>query len=136
LAARLATQVIKAYEQKKNGQPIEHLKPPADEAPSHEPEEAPPAAAPAKATVVTGLWSDGDGSDHLQGARFRDDSAPRKFHRAVAAPGMEQFAQSTAPHSADSPHEEGNQRQRRPWREVPGVVAVLPEPVWRTGGAH
>ena len=29
LAARLATQVIKAYEDKKNHRPIEHLKPPS-----------------------------------------------------------------------------------------------------------
>ena len=55
---------------------------------------ATPAVA-ARPTEVTGLWSDG-GSDsgHLQAARFRTESATHEFHRAVAAPGMEQFAQN------------------------------------------
>jgi penicillin-binding protein 2 len=134
LAARLATQVIKAYVDKKNHKPLDHLKPPAEEgSPSHdEPEEAPPpTVAPVKPAEMTGVWSDGDGSGHLQGARFRDDAPQKKFHRAVAAPGMEVFAQN-AKQEAPLPAK----KQRPLWHEVPGVVAALPEPGWRMGGAR
>jgi penicillin-binding protein 2 len=131
LAARLATQVIKAYVDKKNHKPLEHLKPPSEDgSPAHdEPEEAPPpSTAPAKPTVVTGLWSDDD-SGHLQGARFSVDRSPR-FRRATAAPGMEAFAETIAPSSTPHP------RKKDPsWRDLPGVVAALPEPMWRAGGA-
>ena len=129
LAARLATQVIKAYEDKKNHKPIEHLKPPSDEG---TPEEQTPETPPAP-TEVTGLWSDG-GSDsgHLQAARFRAEPAKHpEFHRAVAAPGMEQFAQAVPQPRNDPP-----QRKPRTWRDFPGVVAALPEPAWRAGDAH
>jgi penicillin-binding protein 2 len=134
LAARLATQVIKAYEDKKNHKPLDHLKPPPEDgAPAHdEPEEAPPPSpAPAKPTVVTGLWNDGGDSGHLQGARFSSANGPqRKFHRATAAPGMEAFAQSVAPTPVPKPRK----KKDTTWRDLPGVVAALPEPVWRMGG--
>ncbi len=125
LAARLATMVIKAYDDKKNHRPPEHLKPPADET---TPAPPPPAQA-AKPTVVTGLWSDGgSGSGHLQAARFRTQVVPRQFHRAIAAPGMEQFAQN-AEASQPSPQPQ----KRHSWRDLPGVVAALPEPLSRAG---
>jgi penicillin-binding protein 2 len=128
LAARLATQVIKAYEDKKNHKPIEHLKPPEEGTPEEQtPEAAPPP------TEVTGLWSDG-GSDsgHLQAARFRAEPEKHEFHRAVAAPGMEQFARN-APQRQDDP---AQPKRRASWRDFPGVVAALPEPPWRAGEGH
>jgi penicillin-binding protein 2 len=135
LAARLATLVIKAYEDKKTKGKIEPITPPTDEAApgEHAPETPPPAAAPAKPTVVTGLWSDG-GSDsgRLQAARFRVDAPQREFHRAVAAPGMEQFAQSAAARQSGKPEP----RKHKTWRDFPGVVAALPEPLWRAGGSR
>jgi penicillin-binding protein 2 len=123
LAARLATQVIKAYDDKKNHRPLKHLVPPTDDT---TPQESRPEAA--KPTEVTGLWSDG-GSDsgHLQAARFRAQDAPHPFHRAVAAPGMEQFAQ-TAPSPSGPP-----QPRKHSWQQFPPVVAALPEPLWRAG---
>ncbi len=134
LAARLATQVIKAYELKKNHQQIEHIKPPTDEATPQEqtPETPPQPDATGKPTLVTGLWSDGgDDSDHLQAARFNAGAVQREYHRALAAPGMERFAQSADPRQL--PQQKG---RREPWRNFPGVVAALPEPVWRTGGSR
>jgi penicillin-binding protein 2 len=135
LAARLATQVIKAYEDKKNHKPMEHLKPATDEGgPGEQTPETPPAPEPARAstpTEVTGMWSDG-GSDsgHLQAARFRADSPGRELHRAIAAPGMEQFAQTSARHPSDQ------RKKQALLRDLPGVVAALPEPAWRVGEGH
>jgi penicillin-binding protein 2 len=139
LAARLATQVIKAFEDKKNHKPIEHINPPTDEAVPSEPEEAPmPAAPAAKPTVVTGLWSDGGAdSGRLQAARFRVDPPEHGFHRAIAAPGMEQFAQSLQPNSQlNSQPKTMPAKRSSPWHNLPGVVAALPEPRWRTGDSH
>jgi penicillin-binding protein 2 len=135
LAARLATLVIKAFEDKKTKGRIEHITPPTDEAPPGEqtPQNPPRAATPSKVTVMTGLWSDG-GSDpgRLQAARFSAGTPQREFHRAVAAPGMEQFAQSAAPSRSGQPRP-----QKRPlWHDFPGVVAALPEPRWRAGDSH
>jgi penicillin-binding protein 2 len=126
LAARLATQVIKAYEDKKNHKPIEHLKPPSEEG---TPEEQTPEAPPPP-TEVTGLWNDGDGSGHLQAARFRAQPVkPQELRHAVAAPGMEQFA-GNAPQPPNDPPQP---KQHASWRAFPGVVAALPEPRWRAG---
>jgi penicillin-binding protein 2 len=135
LAARLATQVIKAFEEKKNHKPVEHIAPPTDKGtPEEETPETPPQPANTNkpATEVTGLWSDG-GSDsgHLQAARFSADEPRRNFHRAVAAPGMEQFAHNELPQKNQLPS-----RQKRGWQNFPGVVAALPEPLWRSGGAR
>jgi penicillin-binding protein 2 len=78
LAARLATQVIKAYVDKQRHQPTKM------------------AAASGK-VEVSSLWTDSgsadeDGaelhSDHLQGGRFLVDVARKKAPLAVAAPGM------------------------------------------------
>jgi penicillin-binding protein 2 len=134
LAARLATQVIKAFEYKKNHIPLEHLKPPTDDTTPGE--RTPPPPTPSVAgnrrnkTEVTGLWSEGgNDSGHLQAARFREDSRTGEFHRATAAPGMEQFAQSR---EKDLPQRE----KHTPWGDFPSVVAVLPEPVLRPGETH
>jgi penicillin-binding protein 2 len=134
LAARLATQVIKAYVDKKNHKPLEHLKPPPESGPAQdEPEEAPPPSPAPKSTVVTGLWSDGDDSgQHLQAGNFRADR-PQRYHHAVAAPGMEAFAQSVPPKSTPQPQPH---RKSPTWGDFPGVVAALPEPMWRTGGVR
>jgi penicillin-binding protein 2 len=135
LAARLATKVIKAYEDKKNHKPIEHLTPPAENAAPGEqaPEASPAPAKVTKPTEVTGLWSDGgDDSGRLQAARFRMESGNREFHRAIAAPGMEQFAQKTPPPHSNPPQ----RREHITWRDFPGVVAALPKPAWQSGGAH
>ncbi|PSH03980.1 MAG: penicillin-binding protein 2 [Acidobacteria bacterium] len=135
LAARLATRVIKAYEDKKNHKPMQHLKPPAEDstpgerAPGSVP---PPAAARAsKPTEITGLWSEG-GSDsgHLLAARFRVENGEQKFRRAVAAPGLEQFAMNTAPGQNNNLPE---RKKHAPWDNLPVVVGVLPEPLWRAG---
>jgi penicillin-binding protein 2 len=131
LAARLATQVIKAFEDKKNHKPLQHLKPPSDEATPEEqiPETPPPPTG--KPTVVTGLWSDGgEDSGHLQAAHFRVEEPVGEFHRAVAAPGMEQFAQNASGGQSNLPP----RKKRESWREFVGVVATLPEPLWRAGG--
>jgi penicillin-binding protein 2 len=134
LAARLATMVIKAYEDKKNHIPVEHLKPPTDDATPGEqaPEAPPPQTGAGKPTEVTGLWSDGGSSSgHLQGARFRMEGKS-EFHQAVAAPGMEQFAQSAIP----GQNNRTQRNKRATWRDFPGVVVALPEPAWRAGEGH
>src|ERR1700675_2431276 len=78
LAARLATQVIKAYVDKQRRQPTKM------------------AASSGKAEVSS-LWTDSGGEgedgaeshgDHLQGGRFLIDVARKKAPLAVAAPGM------------------------------------------------
>ncbi|HVJ05541.1 MAG TPA: penicillin-binding protein 2 [Candidatus Saccharimonadales bacterium] len=147
LAARIATQVIKAYSDKKNHKQMEHIKAPTDDGtPGEELPELPPSpstpppsqaknspigAVAGQPLEVTGFWSDGGSdADHLQAARFESANVKRKYRRAIAAPGMEQYAQNTETH--DSPQPKGHGRS---WREFPGVVAALPEPVWRTGGA-
>jgi penicillin-binding protein 2 len=83
LAARLATQVIKAYVDKQQRQPTK-------------------VAAKLDKVEVGGLWTDpadssgrngnptrdGDSGDHLQAGRFLIDVAHRKVPLAVAAPGI------------------------------------------------
>jgi len=135
LAARLATKVIKAYEDKKNHKPLEHLTPPTENPTPEEraPETPPSRGVATKPTEVTGLWSDGgDDSGHLQAARFRTEKGNREFQRAIAAPGMEQFAQKPTPPQSNPP----DRRNRKTWRDFPGVVAALPKPTWQAGGAH
>jgi penicillin-binding protein 2 len=136
LAARLATQVIKAFEDKKNHKPIEHIKPPAEN--GDEPGETAPAAPAPKPTIVTGLWSDGgDDSGRLKGARFSVNPTEHGFHRATAAPGMEQFALNASPNAQPSGVSTRTHQPRRiPWHNLPPVVAALPEPQWRAGGSH
>ena len=130
LAARLATKVIQAYEDKKNHRPIQHLKPPSDEdGKPQTPQAAPPPAQAGKPAEVTGLWSDGGSSGHLQAARFQAKEDGRQFTHAVAAPGLEQFAQPAAGRQGDPPR----QKKHTPWPGLPGVVAALPEPQWRAG---
>jgi len=129
LAARLATKVIQAYEDKKNHRPIEHLKPPSeDDGKPAPPSEAPPVHA-ATPPEVTGLWSDGDGSGHLQAARFRVEAPAQPYHRAVAAPGLERFAQNTNDPQSDTQPK----KKRISWPGLPGLVAALPEPRWQAG---
>jgi penicillin-binding protein 2 len=130
LAARLATLVIKAFEDKKNNKPVEHITPPTDEAAPAQgkPETATPAVAPAKPTVVTGFWNDGGAdSGHLHAARFTTGITQRDSSRALAAPGMEQFAPSASGRQPAS---------RNSWPKLPGVAAALPQPLWRVGGLH
>jgi penicillin-binding protein 2 len=164
LAARLATQVIKAYVDKKNHKPLEHLRPPPEVAEPGAPQVEPGTQGrnrTRKDTLeVSGLWSD-PGSDHLEGARFEVKTGRQKeFHRAIAAPGMEQFARNAEQVSGKGEGELARQsptqakgwlgwatrdlaQRKKPavptmpsWREIPGVVAALPEPVWRAGEAH
>ena len=69
LAARLATQVIKAYVDKQRRQPTK--------------------MASDKSKVEIGsVWTEPDGKDHLQGGRFLVDVARKRAPLAVAAPGM------------------------------------------------
>jgi penicillin-binding protein 2 len=136
LAARLATQVIKVYVDKKNHKPLEHLKPPPE---GEEP--GVPSAQPGTlgrnrtrqdTLEVSGFWSD-PGSDHLESARFDlRTGREKRFHRAVAAPGMEQFAQQELERDDPLP------QRKKPvaWQELPAVVATLPEPRWRAGENH
>jgi hypothetical protein len=52
----------------------------------------------------------------------------------VAAPGMEQFAQNAAGGQGEPPqHAQPQPKQRVSWPGLPGLVAALPEPQWRTG---
>ncbi len=74
LAARLATQVIKAYVDKQRRQPTK-------------------VASGSGKVEVGGLWTDpggedGSSADHLQGGRFLIDVARKRAPLAVAAPGM------------------------------------------------
>ena len=149
LAARLATKVIKAYVDKKNGRPIEHLGPPAEqvESPQERKPQAPPQpVAAAKPVEMTGLWSDGGGSEHLEAARFRMESSqrPGEFQPAVAAPGLEnpnprKQGRPAPPPVAQPATGAGSemgwvpQQKFQPWTGLPGFVAALPEPVWRGG---
>ncbi len=139
LAARLATQVIKAYVDKKNHRPIEHPRPPSEEveSPQERRPEAPPQpvaagrpVAAAKPVEMTGLWSDGAGSTELEAARFRMEPQQREFQPAIAAPGLEPLAQPAAGAKAEigwAP------QPKYAWPDLPGFVAALPEPGWRAG---
>ncbi len=69
LAARLATQVIKAYVDKQRRQPTK-------------------VATGNSKVDVGGLWSAPGGSDRLQGGRFVIDLAKQRVPLAVAAPGL------------------------------------------------
>jgi hypothetical protein len=74
LAARLATQVIKAYVDKQRRQPTKM-------------------AAGSGKVEVSSMWTDpggvdGKDEDRLQGGRFLVDVARKKVPLAVAAPGM------------------------------------------------
>ena len=122
LAARLATQVIKAYEDKKNHKPIEHLKPPSDEG-GHRRSRHRKLRQRRQRSLECGATVAAT-PDHLQAARFRAEPAKHpEFHRAVAAPGMEQFAQAVPQPRNDRP-----QRKPRTWRDFPGVVAHCRSP--------
>jgi penicillin-binding protein 2 len=143
LAARLATQVIKVYVDKQNHKPIEHLAPPPEVEQKSAPTPAPPATQGRirqDSIEVSGLWSD-PGSDRLQGAHFRVKTGRQPAPRhAIAAPGMELFAQLPPPAPLPQKPEHIPQHmpwpQHTPWRGLPGVVATLPEPVWRAGDSH
>jgi hypothetical protein len=80
------------------------------------------------------MWSDGDGTGRLQAARFGMGQDAQPFHRAVAAPGLEQFAQNTTGGQGDLARTDlPHTKQRIAWPNVPGFVAALPQPQWRTG---
>jgi penicillin-binding protein 2 len=94
LAARLATQVIKAYVDKQRLNPTQL----ANGTAAPEQQTPPPAPVPAKpvqqqaekkSVEITGLWNEGNGDDDFHGGKFivpNDKRAPRK--PAKAAPGM------------------------------------------------
>ena len=76
LAARLATQVIKAYVDKQRRQPTKM-------------------AAGSSKVEMSSLWTDpgdDDGAvgDHLQGGRFVIDVGRKRAPRALAAPGLQE----------------------------------------------
>jgi penicillin-binding protein 2 len=72
LAARVASQVIKAYVEKQRRQPTKV------------------AGSPAK-TEIGAVWStpDSEGEDHLQGGRFLVDLPKKRMQLAIAAPGVQ-----------------------------------------------
>jgi penicillin-binding protein 2 len=138
----VASKIIKVYVDKKQareaGKPytLPSIQPVTPGAGSGE-EPAAPGAEPAAGATPTaalhspvqigGVWSDGAGG-RLRVGHFRL-TASEHFHRAVAAPGMEQFAQAEARRENHLPR----QKKRASWRNLPGVVAALPEPPWRAG---
>jgi hypothetical protein len=63
------------------------------------------------------MWS--GTADELRGARFRI-AAGVEFHPAVAAPGMEAFAE--------------NRRRLWDWDDVPGIFAMIESPA--ASGTH
>ncbi len=73
---------------------------------------------------MTGLW--GGATDQLHGARFRLSERDSPFHRAIAAPGMEAFAEKDSQLAARSGHApvDGS----RPWNNLPGVLAIIESP--------
>jgi penicillin-binding protein 2 len=131
LAARMAAQVVKAFVEKKRAQQVNVAGATANEPkPESKPEPkpgttpnatgtetakpgpakpAPEATSKPKPAEMTGMW--GGTADELGGARFRI-SEGTKFHSAVAAPGMEAFAEDA----------------KRPWDYVPGIFAIIEPP--------
>jgi len=69
LAARIATQVLKAYVDKQRRQPTKM-------------------AADKSKVEIGGMWTDPEDSDHLQGGRFVMDAAKHRSPLATAAPGL------------------------------------------------
>ena len=87
LAARLATEVIKAFVDKQRKTPTQLAN--GTNTPEHDAAPAAPKAAPEKKAIeVTGLWTDG-GSNQVGGAKFSVTQAGGKKAPAKAAPGME-----------------------------------------------
>lgn len=122
LAARLATQVIKAYEDKKNHHSIEHLKPP--DASGGQDEEGALRRPGHGSLEITGMWNDGGDAGHLQAARFVTPVSGQAHHRLLAAPGLEASAALNPPPVPVPSH---------PWRDaathLPPVAAILPPPL-------
>jgi penicillin-binding protein 2 len=135
LAARMTAQVVKAYVEKKRAQQINVAATSGSEQkteskPSTTPEatgvetakpgptkHAPETTAKPKPSEMTGMWS--GTADELRGARFRI-AAGVEFHPAVAAPGMEAFAE--------------NRRRPWDWDDVPGIFAMIESPA--ASGTH
>jgi hypothetical protein len=133
LAARIAAQVVKAYVGKQRAQQVNVAAATANQQnpeskPATTPEatgtetakpapnkSAPETTAKPKPAEMTGLWS--GVADRLSGARFHIAEGP-KFHPAVAAPGMEAFAEDP----------------RREWDYVPGILAIIESPA--RSGSH
>jgi penicillin-binding protein 2 len=126
LAARMTALVVKAYVEKKRAQQVNvaatsgsEQKPESKAAPTPEAtggetakpgptKPAPETTAKPKPSEMTGMWS--GTADELRGARFRIATGG-ELHRAVAAPGMETFAED----------------RTRPWdwNDVPGIFAII-----------
>jgi penicillin-binding protein 2 len=137
----VASKIIKVYVDKKQarlaGKPytvpnIQPVTPGAkggagESAPDSKPAPgAPPVAAARLPTQMGGVWSDGGERLHAHSFALPASGA---FHRAVAAPGMERFAENAGGLESGRPQP----KKRTGWRELPGVAAALPEPRWRTG---
>ncbi|HYE25941.1 MAG TPA: penicillin-binding protein 2 [Clostridia bacterium] len=126
LAARIASQVIKAHVEKQRKRQTQL----ASGAPAVAPEQQQPTPDPSgpervkppqesaerKPVEVTGVWTGGDHGDHLSGGRFTVEST-KKFQMATAAPGLEQAALG-----------ERREPGRNPLRYAPDVIATLPSP--------
>ena len=135
LAARLATKVIKAYEDKKNHRPIEHLKPPPDDEGKRrrKPTGSSPCQPAHRSDWNVERWR------RLRtpaGGPLPVTGDARPFHRAVAAPGMEQFAQNPPGTERRGAAAICRHKQAHAWRGLPGLVAALPQPQWRAGVGH
>ena len=128
LAARMAAQVIKAYVEKQRAKQVNVATAGPEEKPEAKPATSPEAAGaetakpepskPVPATTtkpkpaeMTGLW--GGTNNALHGSRFRiagsgagssASPAESKFHPAVAAPGMEAFAEHSDRVTANLDH--------------------------------
>ena len=157
LAARVATQVIKAYAEKKRmrenqvaGAPEQQMKPQVETPTQTQPQTAvpqlPAQAQPAQATPepttpakpaaqkpteITGIYNLGGEDDHAHATRIVVPSErPKPFKRAIAAPGMEQVAMRLGEqtHFCQKKAEMGHQKPSKAWQYIPDVVATLPEP--------
>jgi penicillin-binding protein 2 len=148
LAARMASQVIKAYVQKQRANQVNVAATGQEEKPETKSGTAPEAAGaetpkpgpskPVPATTakpkpaeMTGLW--GGTTNELHGGRFRiaepsagspASPAENEFHPATAAPGMEAFA------GLDHLHADEKQN----WDYLPGVIAIVESP--SRSGSH
>jgi penicillin-binding protein 2 len=145
LAARMAAQVVKAYVQKKRAQQVNvagaiggeatpesksGTTPEAAGTETAKPgptKRAPETTTKPKPAEMTGMW--GGATDKLGGGRFHIAEGT-KFHPAVAAPGMEAFAENAAQLAANTGHSPGD--ITRQWDYLPGVLAIV-EPPARSG---
>jgi len=156
-AARLATKVLQAYEEKKHHRSKEQARPPAkkhEHPPAAGGEEPAPASRPAPGAAagqqetaepaeMTGIWSEGEGTGHWYAARFRLRRGEGSASRAVAAPGLEEHAEPACESPKPCPHAAARDSgKRHPAQKaglltaaIPAIASAVPAAGWKRQGA-